>query len=57
MNKILAALIATITATMAALATTRSRGFRGEGTIQIVLNQPIMVPEISPSMMACAIMP
>lgn len=42
----LAALIATITATMAALATTRSRGFRGEGTIQIVLNQPIMVPEI-----------
>lgn len=42
----LAALIATITATMAALATTRSRGFRGEGTIHIILNQPIMVPEI-----------
>lgn len=42
----LAALIATISATMAALATTRSRGFRGEGTIHIVLNQPIMVPEI-----------
>lgn len=42
----LAALIATVTATMAALATTRTRGFRGEGTIHIVLNQPIMVPEI-----------
>lgn len=42
----LAALIATLTATMAALATTRSRGFRGEGTIHIVLNQPLMVPEI-----------
>jgi spermidine/putrescine transport system permease protein len=42
----LAALIATVTATMAALATTRTSGFRGEGTIHIVLNQPIMVPEI-----------
>jgi spermidine/putrescine transport system permease protein len=42
----LAALIATVTATMAALATTRTRGFKGEGTIHIVLNQPIMVPEI-----------
>lgn len=42
----MAALIATITATMAALATTRSRGFRGDGAIQIVVNQPIMVPEI-----------
>jgi spermidine/putrescine transport system permease protein len=42
----LAALIATVTATMAALATSRGRGFRGEGAIQIVLNQPIMVPEI-----------
>jgi spermidine/putrescine transport system permease protein len=42
----LAALIATVAAMMAALATTRSRGFRGEGTIHIVLNQPIMVPEI-----------
>lgn len=41
-----AALIATVTATMAALATTRSRGFRGEGAIHLVLNQPIMVPEI-----------
>ncbi len=42
----LAALLATVTATMAALATSRSRGFRGEGTINIVLNQPLMVPEI-----------
>jgi spermidine/putrescine transport system permease protein len=42
----LAGLIATLTATMAALATTRSRGFKGEGAIHLVLNQPIMVPEI-----------
>jgi spermidine/putrescine transport system permease protein len=41
-----AALVATVTATMAALATTRSKGFRGEGTINLVLNQPLMVPEI-----------
>ena len=31
---------------MAALATTRSRGFRGEGAINLILNQPLMVPEI-----------
>lgn len=43
----LAALIATVTATMAALATTRAtRRFKGEDTIHIVLNQPLMVPEI-----------
>lgn len=42
----LAAAVATVTATMAALATTRSPGFRGEGAIHLVLNQPIMVPEI-----------
>lgn len=41
-----AALVATVLATMAALATTRSDGFRGEGAIHIVLNQPLMVPEI-----------
>ncbi|MBU9696308.1 ABC transporter permease [Rhodobacteraceae bacterium HSP-20] len=41
-----AALVATVTATMAALATTRSRGFRGEGAINLILNQPLMVPEI-----------
>lgn len=42
----IAATIATITATMAALATTRNDGFAGEGTIHIILNQPLMVPEI-----------
>lgn len=41
-----AALVATVLATMAALATTRGPGFRGEGAINIVLNQPLMVPEI-----------
>jgi spermidine/putrescine transport system permease protein len=41
-----AGLTATVLATMAALATTRSTGFRGEGAIHIVLNQPLMVPEI-----------
>nr|WP_254868520.1 ABC transporter permease [Phaeobacter sp. HF9A] len=41
-----AALVATTTATMAALATTRTRGFKGEGTIHLVLNEPLMVPEI-----------
>ena len=43
----LAGLIATVTATMAALATTRAnRRFKGEGAIHITLNQPLMVPEI-----------
>ena len=41
-----AAVVATVLATMAALATTRGSGFRGEGVIHIVLNQPLMVPEI-----------
>ncbi len=41
-----AGLVATVLATMAALATTRSTGFRGEGAIHIILNQPLMVPEI-----------
>ena len=41
-----AGLVATVLATMAALATTRGPGFRGEGAIHIVLNQPLMVPEI-----------
>lgn len=39
-------LVATVMATMAALATTRSDGFQGEGAIHIILNQPLMVPEI-----------
>jgi spermidine/putrescine transport system permease protein len=42
----IAALVANVTATMAALATTRSPGFKGEGVIHIILNQPLMVPEI-----------
>ncbi len=41
-----AAVTATVVATMAALATTRSERFRGEGVIHIILNQPLMVPEI-----------
>ncbi|MDH6265895.1 spermidine/putrescine transport system permease protein [Rhizobium sp. SG_E_25_P2] len=41
-----AAVISTILATMAALATTRGDGFRGEGAVHIILNQPLMVPEI-----------
>jgi spermidine/putrescine transport system permease protein len=41
-----AAVIATLLATMAALATTRGEAFRGEGVIHIILNQPLMVPEI-----------
>lgn len=41
-----AAVLATLFATMAALATTRTEKFRGEGAIHIILNQPLMVPEI-----------
>lgn len=41
-----AAVIATVLATMAALATTRSEDFKGEGAVHIILNQPLMVPEI-----------
>ena len=41
-----AALIATLTATMAALAPTRARRFKGEGAINLIVNQPLMVPEI-----------
>lgn len=41
-----AAVVATLLATMAALATTRGEGFRGEGAIHMILNQPLMVPEI-----------
>ena len=42
----LAASIATIAATMAALATTRAADFRGQGAIHLIVNQPLMVPEI-----------
>ena len=39
-------MIAAVAATLAALATTCTRGFTGGGTIHSVLNQPIMMPEI-----------
>lgn len=41
-----ASLYATSLATMAALATTRTRGFRGLTAIYTLINQPLMVPEI-----------
>jgi spermidine/putrescine transport system permease protein len=42
----LAAGIATTVATMAALGTTRRRAYRGQTFIYVVINQPLMVPEI-----------
>jgi spermidine/putrescine transport system permease protein len=41
-----AALVATVVAAMAALATTRTRPFPGLTAIYAVINQPLMVPEI-----------
>lgn len=41
-----AAIIATVVATMAALGTTRRRAFRGQTFIYVAINQPLMVPEI-----------
>jgi spermidine/putrescine transport system permease protein len=41
-----ATVIATTAATMAALATTRRRPFRGQTAIYVAINQPLMVPEI-----------
>lgn len=41
-----ASLIATTVATMAALGTTRTRRFRGQTLIYVLINQPLMVPEI-----------
>ena len=41
-----AAVIATTVATMAALGTTRRRTFRGQTGIYVMINQPLMVPEI-----------
>lgn len=43
---ITASLMATVGAVLAALATTRSRGFRGQGIVLGIINQPLMVPEI-----------
>lgn len=41
-----AASIATVAATMAALATTRTRRFPGKTMIYALINQPLMIPEI-----------
>jgi spermidine/putrescine transport system permease protein len=41
-----AALISTTVATMAALGTTRRGHFRGQTAIYVMINQPLMVPEI-----------
>ncbi len=41
-----AAVISTAVATMAALGTTRRAAFRGQTFIYVVINQPLMVPEI-----------
>ncbi len=41
-----AALIATTVATLAALGTTRRAAFRGQTFIYVMINQPLMVPEI-----------
>lgn len=41
-----ATLLATAAATMAALATTRTRPFRGASLAYAVINQPLMIPEI-----------
>jgi len=43
---VLAAGLATVLATMAALATTRGGRFRGQTMIYAMINQPLMVPEI-----------
>ncbi len=41
-----AAVISTTVATMAALATTRRKAFKGQTLIYVMINQPLMVPEI-----------
>ena len=41
-----AAAIATVVATMAALGTTRRAAFKGQTFIYVMINQPLMVPEI-----------
>ncbi len=43
---VMAALIATGVATMAALGTTRRKAFKGQTFIYVMINQPLMVPEI-----------
>lgn len=41
-----ATVISTIAATMAALATTRTASYRGQGLAYGIINQPLMIPEI-----------
>ena len=41
-----AAILSTAVATLAALATTRRKAFRGQTFIYVIINQPLMVPEI-----------
>lgn len=41
-----AAVLSTALATMAALGTTRRRAFKGQTFIYVVINQPLMVPEV-----------
>lgn len=41
-----ATVIATVVATMAALATTRTKAFRGRTVVYALINQPLMIPEI-----------
>lgn len=43
---VFAAIIATAVATMAALGTTRRKAFKGQTFIYVMINQPLMVPEI-----------
>lgn len=42
----LSTLFATIAATMAGLATTRTRSFKGQAVVYAIINQPLMIPEI-----------
>ena len=39
-----ASLISTTVAVLAALATTRTRKFKGQGAVFAMINQPLMVP-------------
>ena len=43
---LIASIIATAAATMAALGTTRRKAFKGQTFIYVMINQPLMVPEI-----------
>ncbi len=42
----IATVLATIAATMAGLATTRAKAFKGQSLVYAVINQPLMIPEI-----------